>query len=497
LKCQTFIKRKIILKGEHMMSRKRIPAMALVITFCLLGLSRLSYARVPDSDITLWVQQALLEDPRIDASEITFTVSDAIVTLSGSVRNLAAKKYADLEAKKINGVRSVINKIVVMQDFRFDTDIAQDVRHRIVNSAAIVSNNITVVSIDGRVTLSGEVSSWAEKEEAGLLASEVRGVTGVNNDLLVKYKSKRSDEEIKRDAVAALNRDVYLTGLPIDVSVKKGVVTLQGEVGNYYEKDRAEDEMSWLANVRGVKNDLKLKWREYRGIRENIPFPTDSELLLAVRAELDQDSRVNASNILVTASLGYVTLTGSVATHYQKRIAGADARDVVGVGWVSNNLYVRGDRRADSSIRADIISDLEVDDVLWDQHITVNVRDGAVTLSGNVDTWYDKDHATIIASRVRGVKSIVNKIEVEWKRDIADAALAENIKSRLNANWWTSPVSDTINVNVEKSVVTLRGTVHTWTQRDEARRVAFNTDGVRRVDNQLVVDRYDYKWDEW
>jgi osmotically-inducible protein OsmY len=190
------------------------------ITFvlCFLGVCASAHAKVADSDINYWVNEALFEDPRIDASEITASTFDGIVTLSGTVRNLAAKEYADSETKKIRGVLGVINKIVVMPDFRFDTDIAQDVRHRIVNSSTIVSNNINVVYTDGKVSLAGEADSWAEKQEAGLLASEVRGVTAVNNNLLVRYKSKRSDQEIKKDAISALNRDVYLTGLPIRMS---------------------------------------------------------------------------------------------------------------------------------------------------------------------------------------------------------------------------------------------------------------------------------------
>jgi osmotically-inducible protein OsmY len=484
-------------RGDLNMKRYLVYVTFIGCILCLSGVCASSYASVPDSDINFWVNEALFEDPRIDASEVTTTTVDGIVTLSGAVRNLAAKKYADLETKKIKGVLGVINNIVVMPDFRFDTDIAQDVRHRIVNSSAVVSNNINVVSMNGKVTLTGEVDSWAEKEEAGLLASEVRGVTSVTNDLVARYKSKRSDREIWKDATGVLNRDVYLTGLPIDVSVKDGIITLKGDVGSLYEKERAGNKMFWLNDIRRVDNDLKVKSWENRGARKSNPFPTDSELLNAITAELLEDSRIDDSNIDIDVSSGHVTLTGFVPTYYQEHIAGEDANNIVGVGWVSNNLYVRGDRRDDLNISADIISDLEADDLLWDQGVTVRVRDGVATLSGKVNTWYDKDHASIIASRVRGVKRVVNNIKVERNHDIADVTLAKNIKDELNWDWMTFPVSNAISVKVEDGLVTLTGKVDTWGEYEEAEDIALSTDGISAVDNKLSVAGYDYHWDEW
>ena len=64
------------------------------------------------------------------------------------------------------------------------------------------------------------------------MASEVGGVKEVKNNIFTKWSSTRSDLEIKNDAVAAIGRDVYLTGLPITVTVQDGIVSLSGSVGN-------------------------------------------------------------------------------------------------------------------------------------------------------------------------------------------------------------------------------------------------------------------------
>ena len=79
--------------------------------------------KVADIDITYWVKDALRYDARVDASEITAKTKKGIFTLTGNVDNLAAKKYADLEAKKINGVLGVVNKIGVAPVWHSDSDI--------------------------------------------------------------------------------------------------------------------------------------------------------------------------------------------------------------------------------------------------------------------------------------------------------------------------------------------------------------------------------------
>jgi Predicted periplasmic or secreted lipoprotein len=143
-----------------------------------------------DGDINYWVKDAIRQDERTDASNIVVNTKEGIVTLSGDVTNLAAKNYADKEAKKIKGVFGVINEIVVRPKYRSDFDIRQAVRRRILNSAVIESEHVKATAADGKVTLSGEVSSWSEALEAVTLASEVRGVKEVKNNLTQHWKTK-------------------------------------------------------------------------------------------------------------------------------------------------------------------------------------------------------------------------------------------------------------------------------------------------------------------
>lgn len=453
--------------------------------------------RPSDSAITSWVDRALAEDPRVVSSDIRVSANDGIVTLAGTVRNLAEKKYADLETKKIKGVRGVVNKLDIATSRRSDADMAQEIRRRIIISAVIKSDGLGVRVIDGNVVLSGTVASYSERQQAELLASEVRGVKSVTDNLVVSYSAKRSDADIRRDVEAELDRDIYLVGLPIAVSTTNGVVTLTGQVGNAYQKDRAFDDANWVGNVFAVKNDLKVVWWQNDGVREKTATPSDAELATSVRDELWQDLRiVDPWDISVKAEFGNVTLRGTVPTYYQKWMAGQAAKEVVGVGWVSNMINVKPEWRDDRAIRSDVDFAIHSDYALYGDEIGVRVNDGIVTLTGNVNYSYERSQAGKDVAAVLGVADLVNEIAVNWQPKFNDAALRERITNRLDANgetWW---VSNRITVAVTRGVATLTGDVDRWSQYNEAARIAYRTDGVRAVDNRLTVKEAQYKWDE-
>ena len=459
-------------------------------------------AAVPDADINYNVTDALRADPRVNAFEITATTSKGIVTLSGIFDNLAARTYAVAEAKKINGVVGVIDKLTVMPKDRRDSDISNSVRRRILNSAVIKSQGLFVTCKDGVVTLSGTVGSYSEEQQAGLLATEVRGVKAVTNNIETKWGTTRSDVEIKNDAIAAIGRDVYLTGLPITVVVQNGIVSLGGSVGNAYEKDRAFDDVRWISNVKSVTNGLTVEWYEDHGVKSESATPSDDAVKQAVRQSLDQDSRLLAKEVTIRTLFGEVTLDGSVYSHYEKEIAEQDAKNVVGVAWVRNNLFVRADQREDWAIEGDVDFNLDTDAVTEGFGLVTRVNNGTVTLTGKVHSWYQRSHAYDVASRVNGVKAVIDNITVSaahgtngtnWKKD---GDLVTSIKSRLRSDWTTWWVSDKINVTVTKGVATIEGDVNSWKQRQEASDRTLNTFGVSEVDNRLTVKGVAYPWDQ-
>jgi len=482
-------------------------AMGVLLSAILLGAMLAASApvaadQVTDSSITSWVNEALRHDPLVPASEISVSTKEGIVTLSGRVDNLAAKNRADRQASKIRGVREVLNELTVAPSALSDADIAYAVRRRILNNATIVSQGIVVTSVDGNVTIKGEVANWSEAEEAALLASAVGGVKNVKNELVTRYTETRSDQEIKNDAVAALHRDVYLTGFPITVAVKDGVVSLTGWVGNAYQKRRAAQAARWVSHVTFVKNELVVRPEEKGELRERAVYVSDDALEQAIREELAEDIRVDASEIEARASDGEVTLAGSVTNHAQKRIAEQDARDVVGVAWVTNNLFVKTDQAADDwTIRDDVDFDLQTDSALAPFDLEIRVKDGVVTLTGRVHDSSEKSHATDVAGGVRAVREVVNEIRVEPATGTitkqSDVTLAREIRDSLRRHWTTARVADRIRVGVKDGVATLTGDLDTWDERLEAGRLALGAEGVWKVQNRLTVKGYDYEWEKW
>ncbi len=450
--------------------------------------------RPMDSTITGWVQNALREDPRVPSADVTVVTTDGIVKLTGTVRNLAARKYADLEAQKIRGVRGVLNELTVNASFRYDFDIAQDILRRILNSAWIQTRSIDAVVSAGNVVLSGQVPTWAESQQAELLASETDGVRSVKNNIVVVYPKSRSDADIRKDVEASLARDTYLGGVPIAVSVKSGVVTLTGSVGTAYEKERAGDDAMWVWNVKKVDDHLEIKPWESEGARARIPIPGDQQLQQAVRDELYQDLRLEPFRIKVEARSGDVTLRGSVPTFYQKRIAEKDADDVLGTAWVTNLLDVTDVTRSDKAIRDDVMFELEADYAVDMDFVTPKVKDGVVTLTGEVNSPWERMHAQDVVTGIDGVRRVVNDITVFYSGKFTDASIHDRIRNALAANAETQWVSDNIQVTVMDGKVTLTGTVNFWSEFDAAEDVAYNTDGVWEVDNNLHVRDYDYDW---
>ena len=232
--------------------------------------------------------------------------------------------------------------------------------------------------------------------------------------------------------------------------------------------------------------------------------PTDDTITSRAREALREDPRVDDSKIKVSTRSGIVTLTGELATPYQKERATRDCLMVENVKnvkyymtinaqedmWVRKKARQPSDSELEKNVRDELREDLRVADPF---HIDVEALKGHVTLSGDVNTVQEKEHAADVASRVLGVTEVINLITVNRTIRRSDRAL----KDRLAADWETHPVADRIQVSVKGGVVTLAGDVDTWSESKEAARIASLTYGVWEVLNRLRVKDVDYPWDEY
>jgi osmotically-inducible protein OsmY len=460
---------------------------------CLMPAAAQAQEQPTAANITYWVQNALRDDPRVPADLITVTTEHGIVTLAGSVPNVAAKQYADAEAKKINGVLGVVDQLTVTPTDRSDRSIAQDVRFHIVDSPVVESRNLKVTCDHDEVTLTGQVATPTERQQAGLCAGEVAGVAKVANYLVpyLKPENRRTNEAIKNDVVATLERDVYLDGLPIEVNVKQGRVMLSGSVGDAYQKQLATDDALQVLGVKAVDNELRLDRWEREGIRNAKPILSDSELRAAAQAALNEDTRLNASRVVVLVSHGVVRLEGLAADPYQERVAAEDIRNLVGTHSTADDLFVRHSFLGDAAIQDNVEGAISRDRWLHGLNINASVHGGVVRLWGTVDSWHQRMEADRVALRVAGVQHVINDLVVNEVVAHSDAALTKTIQAELARNWGTREVAPDIRVEVRNGEVILTGHVTTWAEQREAGNIALNTAGVWQVQNRLAVGGYE------
>jgi osmotically-inducible protein OsmY len=144
--------------------------------------------KVRDEEIRGSVTLALKSDEALEASLITVTVEEGIVTLVGGVDSETKKRHAEAIALNVEGVEAVVNELEVelpISDQRADEEIAR---------AAMLAVELSVrggvkVSVDsGWVTVEGTVQAYEEKESAARAVSRVLGVRGVTNLIEVRER---------------------------------------------------------------------------------------------------------------------------------------------------------------------------------------------------------------------------------------------------------------------------------------------------------------------
>jgi osmotically-inducible protein OsmY len=213
---------------------------------------------------------------------------------------------------------------------------------------------------------------------------------------------------------------------------------------------------------------------------------SDIDIKRDVEAELRWNPDIDATDIAVAVKNGVVTLSGFVRSYAQKFEAEQTAKRVNGVAAVANDIEVRlpvFNQRPDPEIARDAVEEIQKNLPYSSDHIRVVVRDGWVTLEGSVEWNYQRERAEQVVRRVRGVKGVTNLIElqprvppVEVKHKIEEAFRRS---AELDAN--------RVTVETEGGTVTLRGTVRSWAERQEAERVAWATPGVVRVNNLITI----------
>lgn len=136
-----------------------------------------------DTDIAHAVRHALEWDVFVPDTHIRSTVSDGQVTLEGEVDYWSQKTDAARAIRNLAGVHGVFNKITVKPKKVKPDDVRKSIENALERRAEHEAKDIHIDVRDGRVSLSGVVHSWAEKQAVIAAARGSSGVTSVDNNL--------------------------------------------------------------------------------------------------------------------------------------------------------------------------------------------------------------------------------------------------------------------------------------------------------------------------
>lgn len=232
------------------------------------------------------IRAALERESRVNLHDhpIELSFNDGVVTISGEVGGVAAKKLALALAAKPSPVTGIVDRLRVEPSEQMEDGAVRD---HVCNALA---------------------------SEPAFMEYAVQAVV------------KQELEEVRGTAQKGLDR-------LIEVEVNDGVVTLNGRAESISHKRMAGVLAWWVPGSRDVVNGIEV----WSNVEEN-----DEELVDLVRIVLEKDPLVNAAQISVHSQAGVVTLDGGVPTPNNKWAAESDVWYVLGVNDVVNNLVVMG-----------------------------------------------------------------------------------------------------------------------------------------------------------
>ena len=216
-----------------------------------------------------------------------------------------------------------------------EEEIKRDVVDQLYWDQRLDSSDIKVSVDNNTVTLSGVVSSFTEKKQAMADTWSIEGVSEVNNEIRVEYPSSLTiptDEEIKENIETTLLLNLELDSSEIKISVRNGIVTLQGTVDSFWKKNKTEDVISDLLGVIDIINKLTI-----------IPTKTFSDQKIAedILNSLERHYKIDIDDIDVKVERGRVSLTGKVTDWDSYQLLLNTAKNTKGVIDLKEDIMIQ------------------------------------------------------------------------------------------------------------------------------------------------------------
>ncbi len=216
----------------------------------------------------------------------------------------------------------------------------------------------------------------------------------------------RTDSEIQQAVLRELTWDTRVEETDVGVEVDAGVITLTGTVTSWAKRMAAQEAAHRVVGVLDVANNIKVKILGSAG-------RTDTDIARAVRHAIEWDVFVPENRIRSTVSDGRVTLEGDVDYWSQREDAEKAVRNLIGVRGVSNKIEIKPPKVIPEEVQKSIEGALERQAEREARGITLDVRDGCVSLSGIVHSWAEREAMIGAARGTRGVRSVEDHLRIE------------------------------------------------------------------------------------
>lgn len=242
---------------------------------------------------------------------------------------------------------------------------------------------------------------------------------------------------------------------------------------------------------------------------------SDSALTARIETTFLLNDHLSPFNINTTTQDSVVMLTGGVRTQIQKDLAGELAASYEGVSQVDNKITVvptvessipkRNFRTklADKSLSASVRTRLLYRKNLRGLKVKVQTINSVVTITGLVNTKFQREEIEYVAFQTKGVEKVVNQLTIrdrqeftedgEVERKFSDEFIEKRVEKSILLNRHLSVRH--VDVEVDGGICYLTGTVQTTPEKQLAGSIAYNTGGVQEVRNMIQV-RSDINVDE-
>jgi hyperosmotically inducible protein len=201
----------------------------------------------------------------LDHGQVQATYEHGVATLTGTVDNLGSKLDAQRAARKVEGVKQVVNNIQVRADDVTPRQILEQARRQIVTYYGYgIFDNVVLQAEGDKLFVSGQVTQPLKKRDIGNILVRVRGVTVLENDLEVLPNSF-FDDRLRLAVARAIYADPFFVHYamqalpPVHIIVKNGDVTLEGVVATPLDRTKAEMAARLAGTSFSVTNNLRVE----------------------------------------------------------------------------------------------------------------------------------------------------------------------------------------------------------------------------------------------